>query len=195
MEPRSPPPPRPDRRRPSGAAATAAPARAAPAAPPISALGVDASQFGLRARQLRRPEPRAAARHRRDRAHARAACHRARRLPRRQPEAPGRRAAHRRARRNQDSCSRTAPRCSRPTGADHVTLSGLVLDGGKRPLPERRGLRAAGKLPQHQDRRLRDQRLRPQRPRLRRRRRRGDRHGDHRHRRCRASTRSMPAGS
>jgi uncharacterized secreted repeat protein (TIGR03808 family) len=25
-------------------------------------------------------------------------------------------------------------------GADHVTLSGLVLDGGKRPLPERRGL-------------------------------------------------------
>src|SRR5215470_15524674 len=25
-------------------------------------------------------------------------------------------------------------------GADHVTLSGLVLDGGRRPLPERRGL-------------------------------------------------------
>ena len=32
-----------------GAAATAAPARAAPAATPISALGVDASHFGLRA--------------------------------------------------------------------------------------------------------------------------------------------------
>ena len=91
-------------------------------------------------RQRRRPEPRAPARHRRDRAHAHAACDRARHLSRRQSascpagaQLVGVRGATKLV--LTDGASLIAA-----TGADHVTLSGLVLDGAAPPLPDRRGL-------------------------------------------------------
>ncbi len=122
-----------------GAAATAAPARAAPAATPISALGVDASHFGLRAgspddqsRTLQRAIDETA----RTRAPLAMApgVYRAGNL--KLPAGAqliGARGATR-------IVLTDGPSLVTAQGVDHVTLSGLVLDGGKRALPERRGL-------------------------------------------------------
>jgi uncharacterized secreted repeat protein (TIGR03808 family) len=121
------------------AVASVSPARAAPAASPISALGVDAAQFGLRpgspddqSRALQRAIDETA----RTRAPLALApgVYRAGniKLP---PGAQlvGTRGATR-------IVLTDGPSLLAADGADNVTLSGLVLDGGKRPLPERRGL-------------------------------------------------------
>ena len=123
----------------AAAASTAAsPIMAAPAAP-ISALGLDAGQFGLRpgspddqSRALQRAVDEAA------RARAPLAI------------APGtyRVGGVKLAAGTQLIGARGAtrlvytegPSLLAAAGADRVTLSGLVLDGGRRPLPERRGL-------------------------------------------------------
>jgi uncharacterized secreted repeat protein (TIGR03808 family) len=148
------------------AGTSAAPAMAAPAAP-ISALGLDAGQFGLRtgspddqSRALQRAVDEAA------RARAPLAI------------APGtyRVGGVKLSAGTQLIGARGAtrlvytegPSLLAAAGADRVTLSGLVLDGGRRPLPERRGLVqlencAAIKIAD-QDRRVRDRLVGRQRP-------------------------------
>ena len=114
-------------------------AMAAPAAPPVSALGLDAGQFGLRpgsaddqSRALQRALDEAA----RTRAPLAIAPGVYRvggvKLPA-GAQLIGVRGATRLVLANGPSLLAAA-------GADQVTLSGLVLDGGRRPLPERRGL-------------------------------------------------------
>jgi uncharacterized secreted repeat protein (TIGR03808 family) len=126
----------------AGAAAAALPASAAPAAPagaPISALGVDASQFGVRpgnpddqSRALQRAIDETA----RSRSPLALAPGTYRvgdlKLPA-GAQLVGARGATRLVL-SVGSSLITAQ------GADHVTLSGLVLDGGRKPLAERRGL-------------------------------------------------------
>ncbi len=125
------------------AAATAgtavSPARAAPAASPISAFGIDAAQFGLRPGS---PDDQSRALQRAidDTARTRAPL----------ALAPGvyRAGNIKLAAGTQLVGTRGAtrlvltdgPSLLAANGADSVTLSGLVLDGGKRTLPERRGL-------------------------------------------------------
>jgi len=124
----------------AGAAAAVAPARAAaPAASSISALGVDAGQFGLRpgssddqSRTLQRAIDETA-RTRTPLAIA-PGVYRAGNL-----QLPA--GAHLIGARGATRLVLTeGPSLIAAAGADHVTLSGLVLDGGRRPLPERRGL-------------------------------------------------------
>jgi uncharacterized secreted repeat protein (TIGR03808 family) len=114
-------------------------AMAAPAAPPVSALGLDAGQFGLRpgsaddqSRALQRALDEAA----RTRAPLAIAPGVYRvggvKLPA-GAQLMGVRGATRLVLANGPSLLAAA-------GADQVTLSGLVLDGGRRPLPERRGV-------------------------------------------------------
>ncbi|HKA80341.1 MAG TPA: TIGR03808 family TAT-translocated repetitive protein, partial [Xanthobacteraceae bacterium] len=121
------------------AGAAVSPAQAAPAASPASALGVDASQFGLRpgspedqSRTLQRAIDETA----RVRAPLALApgVYRAGNisLPA-GAQLLGTRGATR-------LVLADGPSLIAANGADSVTLSGLVLDGGKRPLPERRGL-------------------------------------------------------
>ena len=121
------------------AAAAVSPAQAAPAASSISALGVDAAQFGLRAGS---PDDQSRALQRAIDETARTrtplalapGVYRAGNL--KLPagaQLVGTRGATR-------LVLTEGPSLLAATGADHVTLSGLVLDGGKRPLPERRGL-------------------------------------------------------
>jgi uncharacterized secreted repeat protein (TIGR03808 family) len=123
----------------TGASAAVSPARAAPAASPISALGVDAGQFGVRPGH---PDDQS-------RALQRAIDETARtRSPLAIPpgiyragnlqlpagaQLVGVRGATKIMLTEGSSLIAAA-------GADHITLSGLVLDGAKRPLPERRGL-------------------------------------------------------
>jgi uncharacterized secreted repeat protein (TIGR03808 family) len=123
----------------TAAGATMAPAHAAPTSAPISALGIDATQFGLRAasaedqsRVLQRATDEAA------RAGAPLAIppgvYRAGNLKLPSGAALiGVRGATRLVLADGSSLLTAA-------GADHLTLWGLVLDGGRRPLPERRGL-------------------------------------------------------
>jgi uncharacterized secreted repeat protein (TIGR03808 family) len=123
----------------ASAGATAIPALAAPAAQPIGALGVDVTHFGVRpgsaddqSRALQRAIDETA------RAHNPMV------LP------PG---VYRAGNLNLPAgtnligargASRLlltdGPSLVASSGADHVTLTGLVFDGRKRPLPERRGL-------------------------------------------------------
>jgi uncharacterized secreted repeat protein (TIGR03808 family) len=125
------------------AAATAgvavSPARAAPAGSPISAFGIDAAQFGLRpgspddqSRALQRAVDETA----RTRAPLALApgVYRAGniKLPA-GAQLVGTRGATR-------LVLTDGPSLIAAGGSDNVTLSDLVLDGGKRPLPERRGL-------------------------------------------------------
>jgi uncharacterized secreted repeat protein (TIGR03808 family) len=124
----------------AGLGTAATPARAAPpAASPVSALGVDASQFGVRPGS---PDDQS-------RALQRAIDETARtRSPLAIP--PGvYRAGNLQlpagaqlvgARGATKLVLTEGPSLFAATGADHVTLCGLTLDGGKRPLPERRGL-------------------------------------------------------
>ena len=121
------------------AGAAVSPAQAAPAASIISALGVDAAQFGLRpgspddqSRALQRAIDETA----RTRAPLAIApgVYRAANL--KLPagaQLVGTRGATR-------IVLTEGPSLIAANGADSITLSGLVLDGGKRPLPERRGL-------------------------------------------------------
>jgi uncharacterized secreted repeat protein (TIGR03808 family) len=122
-----------------GATALVSPARAAPAPSPISALGLDAGQFGLRPGN---PEDQSRALQRAIDESART------RTP--LAIAPG---VYRVGNLKLPAGAqvigvRGATRLvlteglalMSAAGADHVTLSGLVLDGGRRPLPERRGL-------------------------------------------------------
>jgi uncharacterized secreted repeat protein (TIGR03808 family) len=119
--------------------AVAATARAAPAGTPISALGLDASHFGLRpgsgddqSRALQRALDESART----------------RTPLALPPGSYRVAGLRLAAGAQLVGIRGATRLEladgptllAATGADHVELSGLVLDGGKRSLPARHGL-------------------------------------------------------
>jgi uncharacterized secreted repeat protein (TIGR03808 family) len=121
------------------AGAAVSPARAAPPASPTSALGVDAAQFGLRAgsaddqsRVLQRAVDETA----RTRAPLALApgVYRAGniKLPA-GAQLVGMRGATR-------LVLTDGPSLIAANGADNVTLSGLVLDGDKRPLPDRRGL-------------------------------------------------------
>ena len=120
-------------------AGAGSPAMAAPAVPPVSALGLDAGQFGLRpgnpddqSRALQRAVDEAA------RVRAPLAI------------APGtyRVGGVKLSAGTQLIGVRGAtrlvytegPSLLAAAGADRMTLSGLVLDGGRRPLPERRGL-------------------------------------------------------
>ncbi len=123
----------------SAGAAAASPAMAAPPAPPSSALGLDAGQFGLRpgstddqSRALQRAVDEAA----RTRAPLAIAPGVYRvggvKLPA-GAQLLGVRGATRLVLANGPSLLSAA-------GADQLTLSGLVLDGGRRPLPEGRGL-------------------------------------------------------
>ncbi len=123
----------------SAGAAAASPAMAAPPVPPSSALGLDAGQFGLRpgstddqSRALQRAVDEAA----RTRAPLAMAPGVYRvggvRLPA-GAHLVGVRGATRLVLASGASLLAAA-------GADQVTLSGLVLDGGRRPLPERQGL-------------------------------------------------------
>ena len=120
-------------------AGAGSPAMAAPAAPPLSALGLDAGQFGLRpgnpddqSRALQRAVDEAA----RTRAPLAIAPGVYRvggvKLPA-GAQLLGVRGATRLVLASGSSLLAAA-------GADQVTLSGLVLDGGRRPLPEQRGL-------------------------------------------------------
>jgi uncharacterized secreted repeat protein (TIGR03808 family) len=124
----------------AGASATVWPASAAaPAASPISALGVDASHFGLRpghpddqSRSLQRAIDETA-RTRTPLAIA-PGVYRVGNL-----QLPA--GAHLVGVRGATKLVLTdGPALIAAAGADHVTLSGLVLDGGRRPLPERSGL-------------------------------------------------------
>jgi uncharacterized secreted repeat protein (TIGR03808 family) len=121
------------------AGAAVSPTQAAPAAAPISALGVDAAQFGLRpgspddqSRALQRAIDETA-RTRAPLALA-AGVYRAGniKLPA-GVQLVGTRGATR-------IVLTEGPSLLAANGADSITLSGLVLDGGKWPLPERRGL-------------------------------------------------------
>jgi uncharacterized secreted repeat protein (TIGR03808 family) len=124
----------------AGIGAAVSPARAAPAPSAAgSALGVDASQFGLRpgspddqSRALQRAIDETA-RTRTPLAIA-PGVYRAGNL---QLPAGAQLVGTRGATR---LVLTEGPSLIAAAGADHVTLSGLVLDGGKRPLPERRGL-------------------------------------------------------
>jgi uncharacterized secreted repeat protein (TIGR03808 family) len=123
----------------AGAGAAVSPARAAPAAPTISALGVDAGQFGVRPGS---PDDQSRALQRAIDETARTrsplaippGIYRAGNL---QFPAGAQLIGVRGATR---IVLTDGPALFTAVGADHVTLSGLVLDGGKRPLPERRGL-------------------------------------------------------
>jgi uncharacterized secreted repeat protein (TIGR03808 family) len=122
-----------------GAAASSAWAAPGPAAPTISALGVDAGQFGVRpgsaddqSRALQRALDETA-RTRRPLALP-PGVYRAGNL---QLPAGAQLIGVRGATR---IVLTDGPALIAATGADHITLSGLLLDGGKRPLPERRGL-------------------------------------------------------
>jgi uncharacterized secreted repeat protein (TIGR03808 family) len=123
----------------AGASAAVSPARAAPPAPPTSALGVDASHFGLRAGS---PDDQS-------RALQRAIDETARtRTPLAIPPGVYRAGNLQLPAGAQLMGVRGATRIVLTEGpsliaaaaADHITLSGLVLDGGRRALPERRGL-------------------------------------------------------
>jgi uncharacterized secreted repeat protein (TIGR03808 family) len=123
----------------AGAGASVSSAQAAPAASPTSAFGVDASHFGLRpgspddqSRALQRAIDETA----RTRAPLALApgVYRAGNI--KLPAAAqlvGTRGATR-------IVLTEGPSLLAANGADSITLSGLALDGGKRPLPERRGL-------------------------------------------------------
>jgi uncharacterized secreted repeat protein (TIGR03808 family) len=123
----------------AGAGLVAAPAQAAPGAAPISALGVDAAQFGLRpgspddqSRALQRALDETA-RTRTPLALA-PGTYRAGnlKLP------PGAQLVG--ARGATKLILTEGPSLLAGSGADHVTLTGVVIDGGRRPLPEQRGL-------------------------------------------------------
>src|SRR5262249_28147288 len=122
-----------------GAAASSSWAAPGSAAPPISALGVDATQFGVRAgspddqsRALQRAIDETA----RTRSPLALApgVYRAGNL---QLPAGAQLIGVRGASRIMLT---DGPALIAAAGAGHVTLSRLVLDGGRRPLPERRGL-------------------------------------------------------
>jgi uncharacterized secreted repeat protein (TIGR03808 family) len=123
----------------AGAGAAASSAEAAPAAQPHSALGLDATQFGLRpnspddqSRALQRALDETA----RTRTPLALAPGSYRvgdlKLP------PGAQLLG--VRGATKLVLGDGPSLIAATGADHVTLSGLVIDGTRRPLPERRGL-------------------------------------------------------
>src|SRR6516165_3091909 len=123
----------------AAAGAAASPARAAAPAAPISALGVDATQFGLRAGSSEDQS----------RALQRALDETARtRSPLALPPGSYRIGDVKLSPGAQLVGVRGATRLVlsigasvvAAAGADHVTLSGLLIDGGRRPLPERRGL-------------------------------------------------------
>jgi uncharacterized secreted repeat protein (TIGR03808 family) len=122
-----------------GTPAAVSPARAAPAAAPISALGMDARQFGVRpgspddqSRVLQRAIDEAA----RSRIPLALApgSYRAGNL--KLPASAALVGARGAAR----LILTEGPALIAASGSDHITLSGLVLDGGRRPLPERNGL-------------------------------------------------------
>jgi uncharacterized secreted repeat protein (TIGR03808 family) len=123
----------------TGAAAAVTSARAAPASTPISALGLDATQFGLRSGSLDDQS----------RTLQRAVDETARtRTPLAIPPGNYRVGGLKLAPGTQLLGVRGAtrlvltegPSLISGAGADHVTLMGLVIDGGRRPLPERSGL-------------------------------------------------------
>jgi uncharacterized secreted repeat protein (TIGR03808 family) len=123
----------------AGASAAASPAHAAAPAVPISALGVDATQFGLRPGSSE-DQSRALQRALDETARTRA--------PLALPPGTYRIGDVKLPPGAQLIGARGATRLVlsigasvvSAAGADHVTLSGLVIDGGRRPLPERRGL-------------------------------------------------------
>jgi uncharacterized secreted repeat protein (TIGR03808 family) len=123
----------------TASAAAASSARAAPATAPISAFGLDATQFGMRPGS---PDDQS-------RTLQRAVDETARtRTPLAIPPGsyrvgglklpPGAQLVG--ARGATKLVLAEGPSLISGTGADHVTLSGLVIDGGRRPLPERSGL-------------------------------------------------------
>jgi uncharacterized secreted repeat protein (TIGR03808 family) len=123
----------------AAAGATVSAARAAPSAPPISAFGIDGTQFGLRPGN---PDDQS-------RALQRALDETARtRTPLALPPGTYRVGNLKLANGAQLVGVRGATRLALNEGpsliagasADDVTLTGLVIDGGRRPLPEQRGL-------------------------------------------------------